>query len=45
MFETLDEEIRKDADRKTTYIKAGLFVAGLCLMGVFLYFVAISTRY
>ncbi len=44
MFETLDEEMRKEVDRKTTYVKAGLFVASLCVLGVVLYFFAFGTR-
>jgi len=44
MFETLDEEMRKEADRKTTYLKAGLFVAGVFVLGVVLYFFAFGTR-
>lgn len=44
MFETLDEEMRKEADRKTTYVKIGLFVAALCVLGVVAYFFVAGTH-
>jgi hypothetical protein len=33
MFETIDEEVKKEADAKTTWIKAGIFVVALCVLG------------
>jgi hypothetical protein len=44
MFETIDEEMRKEVDRKTTYVKIGLFVAALCVLGVVAYLLAVGTH-
>jgi hypothetical protein len=40
MFETIDEEVKKEADAKTTWIKTGIFVVALCVLGAIAYFFA-----
>jgi hypothetical protein len=40
MFETIDEEVKKEADAKTSWIKAGIFVVALCVLGAITYFFA-----
>jgi hypothetical protein len=40
MFETIDEEIKKEANAKTTYIKVIIFAAAICVLGAIAYFFA-----
>ncbi len=42
MFETIDEDLKKQADSKTTYVKAGLFVAAMGVLGLVIYFFAFT---
>ena len=38
MFLTIDEDIEKQSDKKTTYLKAGIFVVAMGLLGLVIYF-------
>lgn len=42
MFETIDEDLKKQADTKTTYIKAGIFVVAIGVLGLVIYFFAFT---
>ncbi len=42
MFETIDDDLKKQADPKTTYVKAGLFVVAMGLLGLVIYFFAFT---
>ncbi len=38
MFATIDEEIEKQTDKKTTYMKAGIFVVAIGVLCLIIYF-------
>ncbi|HMD99439.1 MAG TPA: hypothetical protein VKM93_19190 [Terriglobia bacterium] len=40
MFETIDGEIKKEANAKTTYIKVVIFAVAICALGAIVYFFA-----
>jgi hypothetical protein len=40
MFETIEEDERKSAEKGTFYVKAGLFVAAIVVLAAIIYFFA-----
>jgi hypothetical protein len=42
MFETIDDNIKKQTDLKTTYVKAGMFVLAMGALWLIIYFFAFT---
>ncbi len=42
MFETIDDELKKQADTKHALIKSGIFVVAMGVLGLVIYFFAFT---